>query len=113
MLLPNFNMRYVMQTVRFGSRVAYGPVDYDDNGRQVRAMTEEFIEYTIGMYAKAARFAKQCGFGMLTIHGGHGWLISQFLSPTLNTRKDKWGGAPIENRARLAVAICKAVRAKK
>ncbi|NLM21925.1 MAG: FAD-dependent oxidoreductase [Peptococcaceae bacterium] len=90
--------------------VAYGPVDYDDNGRQVRAMTEEFIEYTIGMYAKAARFAKQCGFGMLTIHGGHGWLISQFLSPTLNTRKDKWGGAPIENRARLAVAICKAVR---
>jgi NADPH-dependent 2,4-dienoyl-CoA reductase/sulfur reductase-like enzyme len=73
-------------------------------------MTEEFIEYTIGMYAKAARFAKQCGFGMLTIHGGHGWLISQFLSPSLNRRKDKWGGAPIENRARLAVAICDAVR---
>jgi 2,4-dienoyl-CoA reductase-like NADH-dependent reductase (Old Yellow Enzyme family)/thioredoxin reductase len=90
--------------------IAYGPVDYDDHGRRVYEMTEEFIEYTIGMYAKAARFAKQCGFGMVTVHGGHGWLISQFLSPTLNNRKDKWGGAPIENRARLAVSILDAVR---
>jgi 2,4-dienoyl-CoA reductase-like NADH-dependent reductase (Old Yellow Enzyme family)/thioredoxin reductase len=89
---------------------AYGPVDYDDHGRIVRAMTEEFIEYTIGMYVKAARFAKDCGFGMVTIHAGHGWLLSQFLSPSLNTRRDKWGGAPIENRARLAVSICDAVR---
>jgi 2,4-dienoyl-CoA reductase-like NADH-dependent reductase (Old Yellow Enzyme family)/thioredoxin reductase len=90
--------------------LAYGPVDYDDHGRMVRAMSEEFIEYTIGMYAKAARFAKDCGFGMVTIHAGHGWLMSQFLSPSLNTRRDKWGGAPIENRARLAVAVCDAVR---
>jgi 2,4-dienoyl-CoA reductase-like NADH-dependent reductase (Old Yellow Enzyme family)/thioredoxin reductase len=90
--------------------VAYGPVDYDDHGRIVRAMTEEFIDYTIGMYAKAARFAKDCGFGMVTIHAGHGWLLSQFLSPALNNRRDKWGGAPIENRARLAVSICDAVR---
>lgn len=90
--------------------ISYGPVEYNDNGREVLPMTEEFIEYTIGMYVKAARFAKQCGFGMVTVHGGHGWLISQFLSPSLNTRKDKWGGAPIENRARLAVTICDAIR---
>ena len=90
--------------------IAYGPVEYDDHGRHVLPMSEEFIEYTIGKYAKAAAFAKSCGFGMVVIHGGHGWLLSQFLSPSLNTRKDKWGGAPIENRARLAVAICDAVR---
>ena len=89
---------------------AYGPVDYDDNGRPVCEMTEDFIEYTIEKYAKAAAFAKYCGFDMVTIHGGHGWLISQFLSPSLNTRNDKWGGRPIENRARLAVSICDAVR---
>jgi 2,4-dienoyl-CoA reductase-like NADH-dependent reductase (Old Yellow Enzyme family)/thioredoxin reductase len=89
---------------------AYGPVECDDDGRQVFEMTEEIIARTIEKYAAAAAFAKQCGFGMVTIHGGHGWLISQFLSPTLNTRKDKWGGAPIENRARIAVAICDAVR---
>ncbi len=90
--------------------VAYGPVDCEDHGRPVRAMTEEFIEYTIEKYARAARFAKACGFGMVTIHAGHGWLLSQFLSPSLNTRRDKWGGRPIENRARLAVRICDAVR---
>ena len=73
-------------------------------------MNEEFIEYTIGKFAKAAAFAKSCGFGMVVIHGGHGWLLSQFLSPTLNTRKDRWGGPAIENRARLAVAICDAIR---
>jgi 2,4-dienoyl-CoA reductase-like NADH-dependent reductase (Old Yellow Enzyme family)/thioredoxin reductase len=90
--------------------MAYGPVDYEIEGRIILAMTEEIIERTIRKYADAAAFAKKCGFGMVTIHGGHGWLLSQFLSPTLNTRKDKWGGASIENRSRLAVAIIDAVR---
>jgi 2,4-dienoyl-CoA reductase-like NADH-dependent reductase (Old Yellow Enzyme family)/thioredoxin reductase len=89
---------------------AYGPVEFDDHGRRVLPMDEAFIEYTIKKYAEAAAFAKSCGFGMVVIHGGHGWLLSQFLSPALNTRKDKWGGGPIENRARLAVSVCDAVR---
>jgi 2,4-dienoyl-CoA reductase-like NADH-dependent reductase (Old Yellow Enzyme family) len=90
--------------------MAYGPVELEIDGRPILAMTEEIIERTIRKYAEAAAFAKRCGFGMVTIHGGHGWLISQFLSPSLNTRKDKWGGPAIENRARIAVAICDAVR---
>jgi thioredoxin reductase len=53
---------------------------------------------------------KSCGFGMILIHAGHGWLLQQFLSRKLNTRKDKWGGPDIENRARLTVAVCDAVR---
>jgi putative ubiquitin-RnfH superfamily antitoxin RatB of RatAB toxin-antitoxin module len=90
--------------------IAYGPVACDDGGRRVLEMPEEIIARTIEKYAEAALFAKRCGFGMVTVHGGHGWLISQFLSPSLNTRKDKWGGAPIENRARIAVEICDAIR---
>lgn len=89
---------------------ACGPVACEVEGRRILPMDEAFIEYTIEKYAKAAAFAKKCGFGMVVIHGGHGWLISQFLSPSLNTRKDKWGGPAIENRARLAVSICDAVR---
>ena len=90
--------------------VMYGPVEYiDENGNHVLPMTEEIIEKTIGQFAKAAAWAKRCGFGMMTIHGGHGWLISQFVSPISNTRTDRWGGS-VENRCRLAVAICDAVR---
>ena len=91
---------------------SYGPVAMDDNGRPVYEMDEDFIASLIDRFANAAAFAKKCGFSMVTIHGGHGWLISQFVNPALNTRKDKWGGPAIENRARLAVEICKAIRKK-
>ena len=90
--------------------IAYGPVEYELDGRTILPMTEEIIERTIGKFADAAAFAKQCGFSMVTVHAGHGWLLHQFLSPALNTRTDKWGGKSIENRARITVAICDAIR---
>ena len=90
--------------------IAYGPVDGEIDGRPFYEMPEDIIWSTVEKFAKGAAFAKACGFGMVMVHGGHGWLISQFLSPTLNTRKDKWGGPSIENRSRLAVEILKAIR---
>ena len=90
--------------------VAYGPVECELDGRKILAMDEETIERTIQKYAEAAALAKRSGFGMILIHGGHGWFLQQFLSPNMNTRTDKWGGPSIENRARLAVSICDAVR---
>jgi len=89
--------------------VAYGPVECELDGRHILQMTEEIIEETIEAFASAALFAKQCGFGMVTVHAGHGWLLTQFLSPMVNTRKDKWGGSP-DNRARFPVAVCDAIR---
>jgi 2,4-dienoyl-CoA reductase-like NADH-dependent reductase (Old Yellow Enzyme family) len=74
-------------------------------------MPEEMIYKTIEAYANAAAFAKQCGFGMVTIHGGHGWLLSQFLSPKVNKRKDRWGGSR-ENRMRFPLAVISAIRKK-
>ena len=90
--------------------VTYGPVDGEDGGFAFYEMPEEIIWHTINQYAKCAALAKSYGFGMITLHGAHGWFISQFLSAALNTRKDKWGGPDIENRARLAVEILKAIR---
>ena len=90
--------------------IAYGPVDGTVDGRPFIEMPEDIIWRTVEKFAKGAAFAKACGFGMVLLHGGHGWLISQFLSPSLNTRKDKWGGPDIENRSRLAVEILKAIR---
>jgi len=89
---------------------ARGPVERTGDGRMFYEMPEDIIWHTIDKFAKGAAFAKACGFGMVTLHGGHGWLISQFLSPALNTRKDKWGGPDIENRSRLAIEILKAIR---
>ncbi len=87
----------------------YGPIDEElPGGIPVRAMTEEQIERIIGKYAAVAAFAKQNGFGMINLHGGHGWLMTQFMDPR-NTRKDRWGGS-LENRMRLPLAIVEAVR---
>ena len=88
----------------------YGPMEYvTDEGFRVEAMTEEKIFEIIEQHAQAAALAKRCGFGMVTIHGGHGWLLTEFMSPKSNQRTDRWGGNP-ENRCRFAVEVCKAVR---
>ncbi len=93
-----------------GEGPAYGPVERLVGDRIVPEMPEEIIERTIEKYVQAALTAKRAGFGMVLIHAGHGWLLHQFVSPILNTRKDKWGGAPIENRARFTVEICRAIK---
>ena len=88
----------------------YGPVEMEGQYGHVLEMPESEIERIIGCYAKAAAFAKGAGCGMVTIHGGHGWMLAQFMSKTLNTRKDKWGGPDIENRMRFSIEVCKAIR---
>jgi 2,4-dienoyl-CoA reductase-like NADH-dependent reductase (Old Yellow Enzyme family)/thioredoxin reductase len=98
----------------YGSRMAgnkvYGPCGgVDAQGNTYFEMPEEEIEKTIDAYANAAAWAKACGFGMVTVHGGHGWLFSQFMSSKVNLRKDKWGGS-LENRMRFPLAVCQAIR---
>ena len=73
-------------------------------------MPPEIIERTINKFADAAYMAKRSGFGMVTLHGGHGWLLTQFMHPT-NTRHDEWGGS-FENRMRFPLAVCDAIRKK-
>ncbi|MDR2605825.1 MAG: FAD-dependent oxidoreductase [Oscillospiraceae bacterium] len=88
----------------------YGPV-YIENGKygEVLEMPEEMILRIIDKFGKAAAWAKLCGFGMVTVHGGHGWLLSQFMSPKINTRTDRWGGS-FENRMRLPLAVIESIR---
>lgn len=87
----------------------YGPSEADYQGYHSLPMTEEIIEETISDFVAGARYAKSAGFGMVTIHGGHGWLIHQFMSPVTNKRTDSWGGS-LDNRIRLPREICKAIR---
>lgn len=75
-----------------------------------RAMTDEDIQNVIQRFATSARLAEKAGFSGVQIHGAHGYLISQFLSPLSNHRTDRWGGS-LENRARLLLEVIHAVRA--
>jgi 2,4-dienoyl-CoA reductase-like NADH-dependent reductase (Old Yellow Enzyme family) len=74
-----------------------------------RAMTEAEIEDVIRRFVHVARTAKETGFSGVQIHAAHGYLISQFLTPLVNQRTDKWGGS-LENRARLLLTIVRETR---
>ncbi|MDY7066173.1 NADH oxidase [Pseudomonas extremaustralis] len=75
-----------------------------------KAMTEDDIQDVIKRFATSARLAEKAGFTGVQIHGAHGYLLSQFLSPLSNQRTDRWGGS-LENRARLLLEVINAVRA--
>ena len=79
------------------------------DGVEVHELTQEIIDDIVDSYGKTAAMAKRAGFEMIMIHGGHGWLINQFLSPMFNHRTDGYGGS-IENCCRFAIEVLKAVR---
>jgi 2,4-dienoyl-CoA reductase-like NADH-dependent reductase (Old Yellow Enzyme family)/thioredoxin reductase len=90
----------------------YGPVAcVNSYGLEVEEMPVDVILETIETFGNAAAWAKKCGFGMVMIHGGHGWLFSQFISSRINARKDEWGGS-LENRMRLPLAVVENIRKK-
>ena len=72
-------------------------------------LTEAGIKDVIDRFVHTAAFCKKVGFSGVQIHAAHGYLISQFLSPHINKRNDKWGGS-LENRARLLCEIVKNIR---
>ncbi|SEQ85932.1 2,4-dienoyl-CoA reductase [Solimonas aquatica] len=74
-----------------------------------RALRDEEVLDIIARFANAARIVKAAGFSGVQIHGAHGYLVSQFLSPHHNQRQDQWGGSA-GNRRRFVLAVLKAMR---
>ena len=97
-------------SVYAAGRPMYGPVAIKEGKYgEVTEMPEEVILHIIEAFGRAAAYAKTAGFGMVTIHAGHGWLLPQFWSRQINTRKDKWGGS-FENRMRFPIAVLESIR---
>lgn len=93
----------------------YGPSAIETSGFRgmvpifAEGMTREIMDRTVQKHVGAALFAKQCGFGMITLHGGHGWLLHQFMSDITNKRTDEYGGS-FENKMRFPLEVIRAVR---
>jgi len=76
----------------------------------VAALTTEEVERIRDSFVAAAVRAEAAGFDGVAVHGAFGWILSEFMSPYLNDRTDKYGGSP-ENRARLTLEVIEGIRA--
>jgi 2,4-dienoyl-CoA reductase (NADPH2) len=91
--------------------VAPSPLPWSPGGEVPKELTRDGIRELVEDFAEAARRVKEAGFDMVEVHGAHGYLVSQFLSPLSNIRTDEYGGGP-KGRARFVVEIIKRIREK-
>ncbi len=89
--------------------LAPSAVEVDQFPEVPAELTRDEINRIAAAFGDAARRAKEWGFDAVQLHGGHGYLITQFLSPLTNRRTDEYGGT-IENRSRFAIEVYNSVR---
>ena len=89
--------------------VAPSPIAFTDGYAVPEELTKEGIEKVISDFKAAAKRAKEAGFKIIEIHGAHGYLVNEFLSPFSNKRNDNYGGS-FENRIRLLLEIVENIR---
>ncbi|MDR3544103.1 MAG: NADH:flavin oxidoreductase [Desulfosporosinus sp.] len=102
-----------MTNYNVGERTIWGPstMENEVTGTMAKEILKSEIKYLINRYAEAALRVKKSGFDGVEIHAGHGYLLSQFLSPCYNKRMDEYGGN-IENRGRIIFEIYEEIREK-
>ncbi|GAB0137690.1 hypothetical protein EsDP_00005947 [Epichloe bromicola] len=93
-----------------GDVVGPSPVPYAEDHATPKELTLDEIQGLVKSFAESALRAVKAGFDMIEIHGAHGYLITEFLSPLSNKRNDNYGGS-FENRVRFLLEIIQAVRA--
>lgn len=75
----------------------------------IKAIRTEEVERIRESFIAAAKRAQLAGFDGISVHGAFGWILSEFMSPNLNDRTDKYGGS-LENRARLTIEVIEGIR---
>jgi 2,4-dienoyl-CoA reductase-like NADH-dependent reductase (Old Yellow Enzyme family) len=112
--------KYLVQLAFSGRQRDVGGIQYDKgwsstdkpeplHGLECERMTIAQIQELVGRFAQAARRAREAGADGIEIHGCNGYLITEFLSPAINDRKDEYGGS-LENRARFPLEVVRAIR---
>ncbi|MCH4887215.1 NADH:flavin oxidoreductase [Acidaminobacter sp. JC074] len=118
-MVHSYDANIVMQIVYGGSQSHLEPpsqeilgpssITNELTGIKPKEMTKEDIDTLIQFYKEAARRVKSSGFDGLCLHAAHGYLLSQFLCPRYNKRKDEYGGS-LENRARIILEVIQSIR---
>ncbi len=114
--------RYIVQLAFSGRQRDLGGIQYERgwsstdkpeplHGLRCERMTIPQIDELVRCFAQGARRAREAGADGVEVHGCNGYLVTQFLSPAINDRKDEYGGS-LENRARFALEIVRAIRAE-
>jgi 2,4-dienoyl-CoA reductase-like NADH-dependent reductase (Old Yellow Enzyme family) len=114
--------KYIVQLAFSGRQRDVGGIQYEKgwsatskpepvHGLECERMTVPEIQELVRAFAAGARRAREADADGVEVHGCNGYLITQFLSPVINDRKDEYGGS-LENRARFAIEIVRAIRAE-
>lgn len=98
-----------LKATRNRELISCSDVPWVPSGTRPRAMTVDEIRDMVGLFADAALRVQLAGFDAVTIHAGHGYLLSSFLSPFANKRTDQYGGT-VQNRTRFLLEIIAACR---
>jgi NADPH2 dehydrogenase len=96
-------------TVQNETIISPSPIPFSEKFRVPNEMTQADIKEVVESFKQAASRAKQCGYDILEIHGAHGYLINQFLSPLCNQRTDEYGGN-LEKRSLFLFEIIEAIK---
>jgi 2,4-dienoyl-CoA reductase (NADPH2) len=94
-----------------GPTVAPSPVPLNSSAPTPRELSQDDLATVVAQYGYAAEIASEAGFDFVEVHGAHGYLLSDFLSPLVNFRSDEYGGT-LENRSRLTIDVAREIIAR-
>ncbi len=95
----------------YGPMVAPSPLPWGRGQEVPKELSRTEVRTMVERYGEAARRAKEAGFDLVEVHGAHGYLVNEFLSPQSNIRNDEYGG-DLDGRMRFALEIIKSIREK-
>jgi 2,4-dienoyl-CoA reductase-like NADH-dependent reductase (Old Yellow Enzyme family)/thioredoxin reductase len=105
----DFEGNYEESSLKEGQYYAATPLPHPVTGMVAKELTYEQLEGITGYFAAAAARAKRAGFDLVELHGAHGYLLNEFLSPYTNKRTDRFGGN-LEGRSRFPLQVVKRVK---
>ncbi len=102
-------LNHMGRQTTLGKPVAPSPISISERGPTPRVLTKSDIEYVIGEFVSAALRVQKAGFDFVELHGAHGYLMCEFMSPLSNERDDEYGG-DFERRLRFPLEIIRGIR---